>query len=128
MTDRREGWLSLTKVNTAIACIVGLITIVGTVFLTVRIGVRTEVHYEFEQQVAEPKSDLNRHLDIRDDAIRRERKDEIDKAITVTNADVLSRLRSVEREVAVLQGDVKAQTEDIQELKVDVKELLRISR
>lgn len=117
MPERRNGWMSIKRANTLIACVVGLLTIIGTVFITVRVGVRQEVHLEFEAQIAQPASDLNRHIDSK-----------FAGTCALERANVTSRLRAVEQDLAVLKAHEEAQTEEIRELRTDIKELLRRTR
>jgi len=105
---------SVKRVNAIAGLIVSLIIIGGVVFGAVRFGVETAVHKEFEHQLAEPRSDLNRHIDAKFTA-----------SCTIAHSGTLVRLRAVENQLAVVQDQNVRQAEEMQELRHDIRELLR---
>lgn len=115
--DRREGWITMKKANMLVAFLGGVIALGFTVFGSVHIAVREVVHREMELQISTPTSDLNRHLE----QVHVSR-------CALDRSDVTVRLRAVEQELAILKAHEEAQTEEIRELRADVKELLRRGR
>lgn len=114
--DRREGWVTMRRANMIVAFAGGVVALFLTVFGSVHIAVREVVHREMELQISEPNSDLNRHMDAK-----------FNGTCALERANVTNRLQQVEKDLAVLKEHERAQTEEIRELRADIKELLRRS-
>jgi len=106
--------VTVAKWQPLAAFIVALFVIAGTVFGSVRLGIQVEVQREVDRQLSEPYSPINRRIASLI-AAETSRVGDIDNP-----SDVL-----IAEQIATLKANQLTIQADLQELRADVKELLR---
>lgn len=115
---------SISRWKTWSGFLAAVVTIGVTVFGAARLGVRIEVREEIAAQLQQPRSALNLQIATVVSEVSQASSSGMERDISSLQRDV----RSLEEGQAERRAQIQSMREDLAEMRIDVKELLRRTR